>query len=322
MKLSFDQIKNITFGAVSVRETEQGIRFCHCTDKQIEAWTALAPVLGDRASLATGVCLDFYTNSKTVEFNAIGGVHGKYEIYVNGLFAEQYIMEDLHEKGETVKFVVDGGEENRITIIFPCHDTLGILKYLELDDGATLRPYKYSMKMLFIGDSITQGWAAYRDSLAYAPRVARFFDAEMLNQGVGGGFYHESTFDKLDYDPDVVIIAYGTNDSGWYPTVEQMQDHAHKFLELIKKEYEGRNTKIVLLSPIWRLEVTGERWQRYLGCCQAVKEEAEKYGFYFVNGHELVPRHISFFADAGLHPNEQGFSVYAENLIAKLVKII
>ena len=320
MKLSFDQIKNITFGAVSVRETEQGIRFIHCTDKQIEAWTALAPVLGDRASLATGVCLDFHTNSKTVSFDAVGGLHGKYEIYVNGLFAEQYIMEDLHEKGEAVKFVVDGGEENRITVIFPCHDTPGILKYLELDDGATLIPYKYAMKMLFIGDSITQGWASCRDSLAYAPRVARFFDAEMLNQGVGGAFYHESTFDKLDYDPDVVIIAYGTNDSG--SAVEKMQDHAHKFLELIKKEYEGRNTKIVLLSPIWRLEVTGERWQRYLGCCEAVKEEAEKYGFYFVDGHTLVPKHISFFADKGLHPNEQGFSLYAENLIAELVKII
>ncbi len=322
MRLSFDEIKNITFGAASIKETEQGIRFIHCTDKQIDAWTALDPVLGERASLATGVCLDFHTNSRTVSFDAIGGVHGKYEIYVNGLFAEQYIMEELHKKGETVKFSVEGGEENRITVIFPCHDTLGILKYLELDDGASVTPHKYGMKMLFIGDSITQGWAAYRDSLGYVPRVARFFNAELLNQGVGGGFYHESTFDSLDFDPDVVVIAYGTNDSGWYKTVEEMQAHAHEFLSLIKKEYEGKDTKIVLLSPIWRLEVTGERWQRYLGCCQAVKDEAEKFGFYFIDGHELVPKYISFFADAGLHPNEQGFSLYAENLCSKLVNII
>ncbi len=319
MILSCEQIKNITFGALSIKETEQGLLFTRCTEKQIEAWSALAPVLGERASVATGVCLDFHTNSKTVSFDAVAG---KYEIYVNGLFAEQYIMEKLHEDGKRVEYSVDGDEINRITIVFPCHNAQAVLKCFELDDGASITPHKYDMKMLFIGDSITQGWAAARDSLAYVPRTARFFNAELLNQGVGGAFYHESTFDSLDFDPDVVVVAYGTNDSGWYPTVDEMQEHAHKFLGLIKNEYAGKKTKVILISPIWRLEVSGERWKRYLGCCQAVKEEAEKYGFYFVDGHELVPRHISFFADAGLHPNESGFSLYAENLIAKLVKII
>ena len=319
MKLSFEQIRSLAFGAASAEQTEEGILFTHCTKKQIDAWTALGQVLGERAALATGVCLDFHTSSKSIEFDAPSG---QYEIYVNNLFVEQYSMEALHEKGEAVKLAIEGGEENRITVVFPYHNTKGIIKYVELDDGATLAPHKYDMKMLFIGDSITQGWNSARDSLGYAPRVARFFNAETINQGIGGAVYHESTFDKLDFDPDVVIIAYGTNDCGRYPTVSVMQEHAHKFLGLVKKEYEGKNTKIVLLSPIWRLDVSGERWQRYLGCCKAVREEAENYGFYFVDGHELVPKHLSFFADAGLHPNEQGFSLYAENLIAKLVKII
>ena len=319
MRLSYNEIKNITYGAVSIKETQEGIRFAHCTDKQIDAWAALEPILGERASLATGVCLDFHTNSKRIAFDAIGG---KYEIYVNGLFVNQFIMEKLHESGETAYVDICGGEENRVTLVFPCHNVLGVLKYVELDDGASVTPYKYGMKILFIGDSITQGWASYRDSLAYAPRVARFFDAEMLNQGVGGAFYHESTFDKLDFDPDVLIIAYGTNDSGRYPNVDIMHEHTHAFLDLIQKEYEGRDTKIILLSPIWRLDVSGERWQRYLGCCKVVEEEAAARGFYFVDGHELVPNELSFFADAGLHPNESGFSLYAENLCAKLVKII
>ncbi|MBE6607897.1 MAG: SGNH/GDSL hydrolase family protein [Ruminococcaceae bacterium] len=319
MKLTFEEIKNVTFGALSVTETEKGIRFLRSTEKQIDAWTDLYIDLGERSRVPTGVCLDFHTNSRSIAFDALSG---KFEILVNGMQAAKYVMEELHEKGESARLAITGGESNRITIIFPSHNAEGILRYVELDDGSLTARHEYDMKLLFIGDSITQGWASQYDSLSFAWRTASFFNAEMLNQGIGGAYYHESTFDKLDFDPDIVVIAYGTNDVGRYATVEEMQDHARKFLDLIKAEYEGRKAKVVILSPIHRLDLTGVWQEKYLACCAAVKNEADAHKFIFIDGHELVPANKSFFASDGLHPNDLGFGLYAENLIKKLTKII
>ena len=47
---------------------------------------------------------------------------------------------------------------------------------------------------------------------------------------------------------------------------------------------------------------------------KAIAAEAEKYGFISVDGALLVPPVAELYTD-GLHPNDIGFSIYAENLI-------
>ena len=42
--------------------------------------------------------------------------------------------------------------------------------------------------------------------------------------------------------------------------------------------------------------------------------------FTVVDGWNLIPHLYAFFADQILHPNDQGFSLYAENLYKKITK--
>ena len=67
MRLSFDQIKSVTVGALSVKREDDGIHFYKCTEKQIDAWYRQREGLGNGARTTTGVRLDFITNSEKIQ---------------------------------------------------------------------------------------------------------------------------------------------------------------------------------------------------------------------------------------------------------------
>ena len=57
MKLSLEQIRKITVGALHVWEEEGAFCFAKCTQKQIDAWYKIKEILGERAEITTGVRL-------------------------------------------------------------------------------------------------------------------------------------------------------------------------------------------------------------------------------------------------------------------------
>lgn len=317
MKLNLEEIKSITVGAVNIRREENGIHFYKCTDKQNEAWDKLSESLGIRARTTTGVRLDFITNSQRMTFNAKGG---KFEIYVDGLLRAQHVLGEF--TGITHEFAAPLGDKKdsyRVTLCFPSHG-IGVLESIELDDGATFTAPEYGIKMLMIGDSITQGWNSKYDTFSYAYRVTRFFNANSVIQGIGGAFYHETTFDSIDFDPDIVTVAYGTNDFGRYKTYEEFRGHVKAHLSLLAKEYADK--KIFVLSPIWRSDLQERPMGTFEGARQIVIDEAEALGLIHIDGLKLVPPVKELFADAHLHPNDEGFSHYAENLIKEMQKYL
>ena len=193
-------------------------------------------------------------------------------------------------------------------------------RLIELDDGAFVRPHKYDCKMLFIGDSITQGWASSLDSYSYAYRISSFFNAESVIQGIGGAYFNEESFDSLPFDPDIVFVAYGTNDFGHYKTYDELRAHCEAHLGLIAEEYKGK--KVFVLSPIWREQRDGKAMGTFEGCRAIIIDAAEKLGLIHIDGLKLVPPLPSLFADGFLHPNDNGFSLYAENLSKEVQKLI
>jgi len=318
MKLSFDTIKSITVGAVRIWEEDSNVHFCKCTQNQVDAWYKLEHILGERAEVTTGVRLDFYTNSSTFSFTAVAG--NKFEIYINNLMQYNLKRADLNNDSYSIKL---DGAENRITLIFPSHDFPAVLSAVEIDDGATVRPVDYDCKMMFIGDSITQGWDSGYDSLSYAYRVSRFFNAESVIHGVGGGMFHETIFDEdVPFDPDIVVIAFGTNDWGRFKSIDELKYHANKFLGSIAKKYAGK--KIFAISPIWRADTENvvKATGTFADVCDAVKAEIVNAGIILIDGLTLVPHHSDFYADAYLHPNALGFGIYAENLIRQMQKYL
>ena len=319
MRLSFEEVKSITFGFVHSFEDANGMHFAKCTDKQVAAFGSFWEGLGNNAKATTGIRLDFHTSSKRFAFGAASG--RRFELYINGTFREIYKAQD-GEGAELSYDINEAGEENRVTLYFPAHDTPGVLSYVELDDGATVVPHKFDCKIFFIGDSITQGWNSTYDSLSYANRVSDFFNADSVIQGVGGAFFHPSIFDEaIDYDPDFVIFAFGTNDWGIQKSHDELRANAAAFIEAITKKFAGK--KIFGLSPIWRgnsgeLKPAGY----FVDVCKTVKEEIVKHGVTLIDGETLTPHMTDFFADLYLHPNGLGFGVYAENLCKQLKEYI
>lgn len=320
MLLSFEQIKDITFGAISVVNEPDGIHFYRYTEKQTEAWRKKKAAFADTSLVTTGVSLDFHTTSENMCFVVSNGI--KFEVYINGLLRER--VDTSEKKKISIKLCDPLGHsysgEKRVSLCFPSHDIPGVLVSLELDDGATVIPHKFDRKFLFIGDSITQGWASEYDSLSFAQRVSRFYNAESIIQGIGGTYYNEEAFDSIPFDPDAVFVACGTNDFGHYETYDELDLHVSAHMDLIAKEYAGK--KIFVISPIWRGHREGKKMGTFEECRNIIAKQAEAHSFIHIDGLTLVPPIPEFFKDEYLHPNDNGFSLYAENLIAKLQKYI
>lgn len=315
MKLTLEQIKNITVGALNIWEEDGAIHFARCTQKQIDAWYKVKPALGAGAECTTGIRLDFHTNTKIFAFTS--KMIGNYEIYIDNVLTYAYFKEDF-ENEKSKKIELDGAE-HRITLYLPSHAP-GALTAVEIEDGATLTPHKFDCKILFIGDSITQGWDSTWDSLSYAYHVSRFLNAESVIQGIGGALYHDTTFDEaIDFEPDIVIVAYGTNDWGCCKSLEEGRAHCKNYLDRLIVKYGDK--KLFGISPIWRADnakITAmgsfASWTAY------VKEQIVNHGMILIDGETLTPHLPQFYSDAYLHPDTKGFGCYALSLISQMLK--
>lgn len=313
MKLSLEQIKSITVGALEITEENGTFRFAKCTTKQIEVCYRLRTVLGDRAKTTTGIRLDFHTNSNVFAFEA--ETKGKYDIYIDNVLT--YFYRDVDFNCGMKKEILLDGKEHRITLYFPAH-TEGILRSVEIDNSATLSPHKFDCKILFLGDSITQGWDSTWDSLSYAQNVSRFFDAESIIQGIGGSTFYEDSFDsEIQFEPDIVIVAYGTNDWNAYPSLAEGREHCARFLDKVTARYCHK--KLFGISPLWRADqVTDTSMGSFQSCTDYVKEEILSHKMILIEGDKLTPHLGDFYVDECLHPNTAGYGIYALNLIAKM----
>ena len=323
MKLTFEEIKSVAFGALSITETENGIKFARCTEKQIDTWYSVSEFLGNGSRATAGIKLDFMTDSSYFEFSAAEG--NRFELCIDGLLRRCYLMNELRESGESARFDIcdpfgkpyPKGEMHRVTLYFPCHG-IGSLGHAALEEGARFEPHAHAMKMLFIGDSITQGWDSGYDTMGYAPRVANFFNANSINQGIGGSFFNEDAFDRLDFDPDVTVVAYGTNDWGKRSSADELYRHAVAHLSLIRDTFGGDGKRLFAISPIWRDEAKPRAMGNFTVCREAVIKAIESEGFIHIDGLSLVPPCPELYADKYLHPNALGFSFYSENLIRQI----
>lgn len=310
MKLTYEQIASITSGAVKSTVTEEGIRFFRCTEKQTDAWTRRSAVLGERAMCSTGIRLDFHTDSGSFGFENTAG--DKFDLYINGVITDR-IRPGV--PGSYSAALPDG--DTRITLIFPSHGKGAVLKSVTLDDGAYFVRHEYSRKILFVGDSITQGWNSVFDSLSYAWRTVLHYDADCVMNAIGGAVFYPEANDSIDFDPDTVIVSLGTNDYDVCKTQDELKDAADGVFSFLEKEYAG--ARLVAITPIWRADEDKPRKVgTFSDVCDIVANSAAGHGFEVLRGYGFVPHITKLYADAVLHPNDLGFEFYADSLIKAL----
>ena len=94
-------------------------------------------------------------------------------------------------------------------------------------------------------------------------------------------------------------------------------ERANGFFERLRRTYP--NAKIFVITPIWRADHERITKVGSFADIQAiVRNAAERVGLTVVDGLTLVPEDVGLFFDGYLHPNDEGFRFYAENLLAHM----
>lgn len=315
-------------GFISFEQKDGWFRFSRFTNKQSNYYFEKTEETLYPKTLATaGMKLECITDADGISFDfrvfaASSRFFYSVDLYIDGVLCDQlYVMNFMRKKNGSVSFALPEGS-HRITVYFPNLMRMD-LSNICLTGASFAEPVSSKMKILCLGDSITQGYDAYHSSLSYVNRLSEALDAEILNQAVGGEIFDEKIPDEeLPFDPDLILVAYGTNDWAVQPDRETFLSAAEAFFKKIKEIYPDK--KIVYISPIWRGD-----YQRPFGnqdthvgvfdeSVKALQILAKEYGLFVVDGIPLTPHISDFFADEFLHPNELGFGFYAENLLRAL----
>ena len=328
MLLNKETLENITLGHLRTEMDEEGyLSFYRFTEAQKEYYINRNKAAFPKLCTAAGMRFDFYTDAESFSFDykmKISSTRYFYcmDLYVDGAMVRHYdaeCKEDVCEK--SILFTLPEGFHH-VTLYLPNLTSFAI-KNAELAGATVLRAAKPTKKIYLVGDSITQGYDALYPSLSYANCLARHFDAEILNQAIGGEVYDADLIDtELGFEPDLIVIAYGTNDWNSASSREVILENEAALIDKMKKL--ARTVHIVCLSPIWRgpdaiaKRPTGD----FRETCEAIVATAKRKRIVAVDGYNLHPHLTEFYSDKALHPNDLGFMIYAENLAKELEKYI
>lgn len=329
MNLDLQQLNAITTGISRIEEKEDGIHFYRFTAEQEALYATYTPDYYAKAFATSGVCASFITNSEslTIDVSITGGSSRRYfsfDLLIDGELADT--LQNFDEtalpanyaklpfpSGQFRKAFHLGKGRKHIQLYFPWSVAVALKAFI-LDDGACIEPVIPSKKLLAFGDSITQGYDALHPTSKYITRFARLLGAAEHNKAIGGEvFIPQLAAMKEDYEPDYILVSYGSND--WFKTQEQqLAENSFKFYHNLRMSYP--NTPIFAVSPIWRAN-----------CDEPGKAgnfaDVEKHIQNAINGLEnvklipgfnLVPHDPACFGDLVLHPNNKGFDHYFNNL--------
>lgn len=316
MFIPVSALTNAIFGAERREPAENGTVFRKCTAGCAAAWRAVSDDLFRNAQAATGIRLDLETDTEAFSFTARG--EGRFELLVNQQLLAVSVAADRNDDGESPALSLAPGQK-RLTLLFPSHGEAPALSGITLSDGAVWRPHAYDRRILFLGDSITQGWDSGYHYLSYAWQTSLRLNADSVINGIGGAYFLPEALEEASgFRPDTVVVAFGTNDYYRWASPEELTERCEAFLRRVHTLYGDQ--RIVVVLPIWSSSFTGETAVgTFENCRRIIREQAEKLQLEVADGWYFVPHHADFYADP-IHPNALGFSTYANWLVQFLSK--
>lgn len=313
MKMTNEELKKYYWGAYMFKETEDGyLQAFQYNDKQMAYFEEAFDFWYDRCMASTAKTIEFDTAAKNISFDykiIWTGSEDSFEIAVDGLISQIYYVKDLPKEG-TIKFSVPAGDKN--IIIYLPSDATVLVKNFEVD--APVKSVTKNEKVLWLGDSITQGFGPLRSSGTYVSVANRILNYDILNQGIGGYVYDKKSLMKMDgYTPDKIIVSLGTNQYG----TETMKD-IEEYYETLMEIY-GNEIPVLCITPLWRGD-NEDGFDTMISFCEKLKDICRRYdNITIVEGFNLVPHLPEYYID-NLHPNGLGAEVYGRNLVEAIKK--
>ncbi len=312
MKLTKEQLKAIYHGALWYQETEDGyLQAFQYTKEQNEYFEKVSDFWFERCTASTAKTLEFVTEATSCSFEykfLWVGSEDSVELWIDGQTAEIRYVKDMEKEG-ALSFDLPEGSKN-VMIYLPADATM-VIRNFEIN--GTYKQAEKKEKVLWMGDSITQGFGPLRSGHTYVSVANRLLNYDIINQGIGGYVYDKNVLMQMyDYKPDKIIISMGTNQFG----TESMEG-IEEYYELLKEIYG--DTPVLCILPLWRDDVPNGL-PTLIKFCNNLKKIAEKYSnVTVVDGFKLVPHLPEYFLDK-LHPNCLGCEVYGRNLVLEIQK--
>ena len=336
MNLDFTQIKQISCGAVAVEQTPEGICFHRFTEKQRDVYQAERNNFYKKTFATAGVRLSFRTNSKTLSFAMLVESTCRQffavDVCVNGQLigsANNYKEKDVPAVYSSLEFPIApvdatfalGEGSKTVTVHLPWNMKVWLQSF-SLDDGADVEPVKPGKTLIAYGDSITHGYDALHPANRYIARLADALDAQEFNKAIGGERFFANLAAQRDaFDPDYIIVAYGTND--WrYSSQAQFARESTGMLANLSQNYP--NAKIFVISPIWRKIYQMETaFSSFFEIDRLLREETrDMKNVTVIKGFDFVPPESRYFADGTVHPTDEGFEYYFRSLLQEIEKTL
>ena len=314
MILTNDELKKIYFGAYEFEETSDGyLKANQYSRPQMEYFRDALDIWYERCDASTAKTIELTTAASKISFDykiIWKSSEDSIELYVDGLAHKIFYIKDLKEEG---RLEFDLPEGTHDVVIYLAADATVVIKDFAIDASFGV-PVK-STKVLWLGDSITQGYGPLRSSETYVSIANRQLGYDILNQGIGGYIYDKRSLMKMPgYTPDKIIVALGTNQYG----TETMKD-IEEYYETLIGLY-GTAIPVLCITPIWRGDNI-DALPVFYRFCANVKKIAESYpNIKVIDGLDLVPHLEEYYLD-NLHPNILGTETYAKNLCEEIGRI-
>jgi lysophospholipase L1-like esterase len=331
--VSNDQLRYLYFGAYRFEEKEDGwLQAFQYSKAQEDYFKEAFDFWYERCTASTAKTIEFVTEATKVSFDfklIWMGSPDSFELAVDGQITKiAYVMDFLKEgmpepdfsKGfpgwnlpKEGKIEWDMPEGKKSVVIYLPADATVLLRNFALNAAAE-RPVK-NEKVLWLGDSITQGFGPLRSGQTYVSVANRLLNYDIINQGIGGYIYDKNSLMKMEgYQPDKIIVALGTNQYG-----DETMERVEEYYETLTGIY-GNEIPILCISPVWRGDQP-EGYEKFVDFCENIKKIAGSYkNVTVVDGFTLVPHLKEYYLD-NLHPNCLGTENYGRNLVETIRKI-
>lgn len=279
------------------------------------------------ARAGSGICLALQTDSAIIglRFRWLPCIretdHATFDLLLDGRLWDSAVI--TSPTAFEIGFPLPEGE-HEVRLVFPWNAEIRVCELI-LSEGAEAVPAKEkSVRILSLGDSITQGYLAEHPSMTYTGILARKMNAELLNQGVGGYYFEKASLDPAlaRFAPTLITVAYGHNDYVFRPEKEALLSGMADYLDALTAIFP--HTPILGVLPIYCASANA----RTRDCIRDFSEQEayagmkslyERYPQVTVLEDDFFPHHPDFFAVDRLHPNDAGFLIYGQK-IAEIAK--
>ena len=328
MKLSYDQICSIALGTVRIEQKDNEICFFRFTEAEQKMYKKRREESWLRSFATAGIRLEFDTDSSFLSFEAEVRPSTSRRFFDHSIFVNsERIGEISGELADGVQSIhvqkqFDlGAGQKRVSILMPWSVESRLLA-LELDDGAWFAPVKKSRKLLSYGDSVTQGYDAEKPEEAYIVRLANWLDAELVCKAIGGERFCPRLAELCEVsDPDLIIVAYGSNDWRLSEREDFLQD-SQRFFRILADRFP--DIPLIALAPIWRIDADQQTHVGHLDELAAYYQSLSEQipNMTVIDCFHFVPHNTDYYRDRRVHPSDEGFRSYARHLIEALSEVL